>query len=135
MKLCIEALREQHPATWNDFLNAQERFGQSPLMLATRGLANDCAKLLINDYGVDLNLGNISGETALHIAVQFENVEILKLLLTKNASTDIRNYRNETAADQAEHSLNDTIKGIFPNRAKHRRDISNANVDLSLTKN
>ena len=58
------------------------------------------AQFLIEN-GADLNCIDDAGNTALHIATNCNNIEIVQILLDKGAKTDLKNVNNMTALDIA----------------------------------
>jgi len=58
---------------------------------------------LLLDAGADINALNDNGQTALHIAVFWNNVDAVKLLLDRGADKTIKNKSGRTAADLAIH--------------------------------
>ncbi len=51
--------------------------------------------------GIDVNLQNKNGDTALHLAIKMANKPIIKLLLDGKAEVDIINNRNENPVEIA----------------------------------
>lgn len=60
-------------------------------------LAN--TKAAINDFGADINFQDDYHETALHKACYFGHTEIVELLLTAGARTDIEDHNHQKAID------------------------------------
>ncbi len=59
------------------------------------------ARSLIKTVGVDINTCNVEGTTALMAAVEFGSIEMIKLLLSFNPDTTLRNTHGQTAYDLA----------------------------------
>jgi ankyrin repeat protein len=59
------------------------------------------ARSLIKTVGVDINCCNVEGTTALMAAVEFGSIEMIKLLLSFNPDTSLRNADGQTAYDLA----------------------------------
>lgn len=66
-----------------DTLNwrAKERYGRTPLVIASYYGKFDAVKLLMSTKGVDVNLGTDFGATALHFAAHRGHFDVVKLLL------------------------------------------------------
>jgi len=57
----------------------------------------------ILDAGADINAVNDNGQTALHIATFWDNIDAVRLLLERGADKTIKNKSGRTAADLAIH--------------------------------
>lgn len=70
--------------------------GQSPLILACSipNINYKIIKLLI-DYGIDVNLTDYEGNTALHYAIIY-NLDVVKYLIDANAKIDVQNLEGQT---------------------------------------
>ena len=66
-----------------DILNwkAKERYGRTPLVIASYYGKFDAVKLLLGTKGVDVNMGTDFGATALHFAAHRGHFDVVKLLL------------------------------------------------------
>lgn len=65
-----------------------------------RGYTQLAKSILRNETNLDkINLPNAQGKTALHIAVQKGNKEIVKILLDKKADLNIRDHQGKTPLD------------------------------------
>ena len=81
-------------------VNSIGHFGNHPLKCAAvRGDPNELVALL--DAGALVNASNEHGFSALHFAVEHGHVEIVRLLLARGASVDIRGDSGETPLDMA----------------------------------
>ena len=74
------------------YIDATDKNNDTPLLLSLTSNQNDIAKYLINN-GADVNAQGSGGNTALHIACELFNSEIIGQLL-KRADIDV-NARNE----------------------------------------
>ena len=72
----------------------------TPLMRAVVANQQVCADRLIQS-GCKLNLRDCEGNTALHLAVEQNNLDIALLLLSGGAKHDIENRFNQTPLDNA----------------------------------
>ncbi len=103
-------------------INAQDKHGNTALMLSIKrewhknifydGRRN-IAKMLLSRPDIDINRQNNLGETALIIAVMYENSEMIKLLLEKNANVDLKDGRGFTAFDWAKRLEQNDIINLF----------------------
>ena len=59
------------------------------------------ARSLIKTVGVDINCCNVEGTTPLMAAVEFGSIDMIKLLLSFNPDTSLRNAHGQTAYDLA----------------------------------
>jgi len=76
-----------------------------------------CATLL--DAGADINSLNDNGQTPLHIAVFWNNVDVVKLLLERGADKTIKNKSGRTAEELAIHYDHLEIMKLFG--VEHKR--------------
>lgn len=83
-------------------LNARDRDGDSPLILAVR-FGRECVHVLIarGKDVLELNAQNHNGYTALHLAAQHGHSEIVQLLLEAGADPTTRNNEGRTPLDLA----------------------------------
>lgn len=70
--------------------------GQTAFLLACKYKHLEIVEHFLENYKFNLNLRDMSGDTALHYAVREEHVEIAELLLDFGASIDIENYKKES---------------------------------------
>jgi len=74
--------------------------GYSPLMLAALGGNTDVFRLLI-DRGADYNAVNKDGVSVLHVTVQNDNPEMIRILLALGVDVNIRASQGNTPLDWA----------------------------------
>jgi len=86
-------------------INAQNEFGNTPLIVAAKAGIPTCVDLLIKK-GAELNLQTNKGDTALHWAAKNGDSQILKLLLEAGLDPKIKNFDNKTAYDLANDEYN-----------------------------
>lgn len=85
---------------------------EPPLILAVCVTPCECIKGLL-EYGVDINIVDPDGDTALHVACRFRNSSAVKILLKHNANIHIINNNGNTPRDIAEQVVaNHIIKLI-----------------------
>jgi hypothetical protein len=90
-------------------LNLSNRDGQTALQIAARHQRPGAVKLLLGTGKVDINHQDISGMTALHMAVACNasnSVDIVHDLLSSAANSDLRNNDEKTAKDLAAENVN-----------------------------
>jgi hypothetical protein len=90
-------------------LNLSNRDGQTALQMAAKHQRPGAVKLLLGTGKVDINHQDVSGMTALHIAVASNasnSVEIIHDLLSSAANSDLRNNDEKTAKDLAAENVN-----------------------------
>ncbi len=95
---CVEAILENQYGllTIDTFTPNTEKYcDYTPLMYSTRCGYNKIVKLLLIN-GANVNLQRSNGNTALHTAIKWDNIEAMKLLLEYGADVNIGNYENET---------------------------------------
>ena len=61
---------------------------------------DDTARMIL-DRGCSLDVADVDGDTALHIAVRRNNNEVLAVLLRKGANPDLKNEKNECPLHEA----------------------------------
>lgn len=71
-----------------------------PVQIALLNKNNAISKLLI-EAGADVNSIPSNGQTALHLAAQQGNIELIVLLLENGARIELKNMNNKTASDLA----------------------------------
>ena len=84
------------------------RPAQKPYLVPAAALTEDFASAvtlvtLLSDHDFDLN-ARMNGDTALHIAAELGNVELVKLLLTRGADAQLRNAKGESALSIAQRA-------------------------------
>ena len=70
--------------------------GQTAFLLACKYKHFEIVEHFLENYKFNLNLRDMSGDTALHYAIKGEHVEIAEILLDFGSSTDIENYKKES---------------------------------------
>lgn len=75
-------------------INARDKMGNTPLILAIEKGHKEIAKLLI-DGGADLNVTN-NGSSALILAFEKEMPEIVKMLIAKGVDINVKNNNGDT---------------------------------------
>ncbi|WP_438456617.1 ankyrin repeat domain-containing protein [Wolbachia endosymbiont of Kerria lacca] len=73
----------------------------TPLHYAIEREKEEIAKKLLQEWKADINVKNNKGDTPLHVATSKGNKELVQLLVSKKAKTDIINNNNETPLDIA----------------------------------
>lgn len=75
-------------------------FGQTALMIGIKNNHSEAVKLMLNNgyrHGLDIDLKDKTGASVLHLAVQENNVDVVGVLLTKNASYTLQDALGRTA--------------------------------------
>ncbi len=104
--LLHEAARGGHPELISLLVengldvNAEDEYGNTPLLLATRPAHSQAVKTLI-EAGADVNASNSGGVTPLHDAASGGQVEIVRMLLAAGADPQIVSRDGQTALDWA----------------------------------
>ncbi|CAC5381977.1 ANK [Mytilus coruscus] len=98
--LCMAALKGLEKTAklllqYNCNPNGCNRFGESPLYLASKNDNVEIVKLFLQN-GADPNIGNKYNHSPLHIAAQYDRIETATLLLAYYCDIDVCNNRNET---------------------------------------
>lgn len=106
----LEAVH-QHINAGTDLNGKEPLGGSSPLITATVFGKTEVAKALIK-AGVDLNLKNNEGSTALHSAAFFCHVEIVEALLASKADKTLKNNAGATPFETVAGSF-EKVKGIY----------------------
>ncbi len=99
--------------------NARNLMDQSaPLYTASAHGSEPVVDLLLKK-GADVHHKNAWGETALHEAVFFEHVGIIKKLLRHGADADVKNNKGETPRDLAFYSNNHALFEVLHNAEQY----------------
>lgn len=112
----LASLLLEHGADIND----RDYSGRSPLMLLVLNRPDDHegARSLIQDLKADPNLKDNSGETALHQAVTFASVELVRVLLDGKADVQALDGLGQTvlywAASRTGSEMFETVLGMIP---------------------
>ena len=85
-------------------INIQDNAGKTPLILCCLTNEDAFARYLLKEGKANPNLQTIWKDTALHCAVENNNMEIVKLLLAAKADTNLPNSRGKTPLDLARNS-------------------------------
>ena len=95
-----ELLSLNNEAVNSHYFEQESKLTHSLLTLATfKGKKNIVATLLLNDCDINYQIPE-TGDTALHIAVKFDNIEIDEILNTNpKINKNIKNKLGETASD------------------------------------
>lgn len=89
-----------------DLKDYQSRDGNTPLIIASAFGYLETIKLLIED-GVHVNRQNKKGMTALMMAIEGQQLEVVRYLTKrKNLNYDLTNHKGQTALDMIAYSLN-----------------------------
>jgi len=81
--------------------NARDVYGWTPLMRALSGAYRETAEVFLVLPGVDLDVQEESGNTALHLAAAAGDLTAIRALLARGASPAIRNHLEMTPLDVA----------------------------------
>ena len=76
-------------------MNAQDQFGNTPLIVACQNGQGRLAKLCLR-YGAEVNVQNAKGNSALHFTVQYGFGALGDFLLDKGADSSLRNNAGQT---------------------------------------
>ena len=90
-------------ARGEDVNSKDDVYSSTGLMWAVERQRNSIVRLLLEQPAVDLNCTNSCGETALHSAVEFGNIEAVQLLLAdpRLTTANLNNNYDETAVTLA----------------------------------
>lgn len=83
--------------------------------------AKHALQILKDDPDLDINAQDVSGMTALHYAVMYEKVEVVKALLAhEGIKHSLKNTQGETPLDIAQATENRAIIKLFPKREESK---------------
>lgn len=77
-----------------------------------KSITKESTALLIS-LGVDPNFQDNDGNTALHKAIEFGRIELVKVLVKNGAKKNIKNEQGKTALDLAEKIGNDSLSEVL----------------------
>lgn len=95
----------------------------APLNFAMEFYHVKCMNILLRDPRTDLDVQNEFGYTVLHQAVDRNNTEMVKVLLDKNASSNIPDFRYRTSLHLAVEKNNYNIVNVIMMESKVPLDI------------
>ena len=91
-------------------VRAKNKWGRTPLHIASRDNSIEIAKLLL-DAGADVEAKDKWGQTPLHLASANNAIEIAKLLLDAGADVEAKDDDGETPLDKADSDeMRDLLK-------------------------
>ena len=76
----------------------------------------DLVKSILNSHPDDIHTRDTDGDTPLHLACRLCSLDIINILITRGADTDIKNNYDETPYD---HIVFDDIKDHFQHFTNH----------------
>ena len=91
----------------------EDTFGQTALMFASASNHIELVKLLLQEWGADVNATNYDGETALYWASINGNTVIVAMLLENGANVNAQDHVGETALSWANGMVNTEIMDIL----------------------
>ena len=89
--------------------NLTDIFGWSPLMHAVEQNRGDIVELLLTEQGIEVNVANNDGVTALHRAAALGRREIARRLVQAGALVDLEDRSGRTPIDYARQSGNEQV--------------------------
>ncbi len=93
-RLCLRIFLN---ACGNKFINTQDHYGNTPLLIAiTNNRSNEYIKELIK-WRADVNIPNAGGFTPLYCATAADNTDIMTALIFAGAELDTKNHTLDTA--------------------------------------
>ncbi len=119
MEIFIKAMENDLSYIQNhiNYINEVDKNGKSLLHYATLGSAHDVIDYLLIQE-INLNIQDVSGETALFDCARKGKINIAQKLLKKYANPNLKNNKNETALHLACHKGNmDMIDLLIENGA------------------
>lgn len=109
-------------------LKAQNHHGHTPLIEACERNKSNLARALIR-LGSDVNAVDRYGNTALHWAVNYEMVEVVKILIEKGAKVDAKNNDRYTPLQWVRYSNGYSDQGKKIKQILKETEAKNANND------
>nr|XP_032807400.1 LOW QUALITY PROTEIN: osteoclast-stimulating factor 1-like [Petromyzon marinus] len=94
-------LAERVPWTTGVSVNGLDKAGKHGHLLGAHGGHRDVVEILLGHPNIELNHQNKLGDTTLHAAAWKGYPDIVEMLLTKGALTDVRNNEKKLALDMA----------------------------------
>lgn len=77
-------------------INTKDNAGQTPLILACKHENKQAVNILIKNDEIEIDLQDNNGKTALMYATLFQNLDIIKTLLSYNANINLPDKENDT---------------------------------------
>jgi ankyrin repeat protein len=106
-----------------DEINEQDGYGETFLYRVLNKQKEEATKVLLDcSTDIDVNIPDVNKITPLHLAVEYGYADIVKILLDKHASLDMKNYSNETPLELAENKIhkNQEIIDLLKARASKK---------------
>lgn len=101
-EILVDAKGNKNILNWK----AKERYGRTPLVIASYYGKLDTVKLLLSTKGVDPNKGTDFGATALHFAAHRGHIDVVNLLLANRVKVNVEatggKWTGATALDVCE---------------------------------
>jgi hypothetical protein len=91
----------------NDFMVDWDDWGNSPLTLASASPEKSHIASLLIEYGAAVSVANDYGMTPLHLAAKRADVDLLRVLLAKDSSSEFLDDTN----DEEQHAVDAAIEG------------------------
>nr|prf alpha latrotoxin [Latrodectus tredecimguttatus] len=117
-----------------DFRRKNSR-GTTPFLTAVAENALDIAEYLIREKRQDININeqNVDKDTALHLAVYYKNLQMIKLLIKYGIDVTIRNAYDKTALDIAiDAKFSNIVEYLKTKSGKFRREYKSSYGERSL---
>ena len=107
-------------------VNVEDKYGQTPVLLATVHNSEECLSLLLESGGCP-NIKDIAGATPLHYATKKHHLECVKLLLHYQADTKV-DFDDTPLAHLTLNCTrtNKTVTTILGILFEHRIDVNNS---------
>ena len=107
-----ELVLEGGDTEFGEYINLEDKRGNTPLFLATLARSQDIVRILI-DKGAKVNVKNMENRTPLHIAARVGDIEILRLLISKGAAVNARDFHGEAPLHLAVRVGNEIIVDLL----------------------